>query len=384
LPEETLAAESSLPELWKGAFAPKVKPEPILKDWHHDRDPARRRATFGVSYPLWEVIIQKSGDRQNKLPVRYEDTKRRSVEGVRLYLEASNLIFSDADFLACKFHRPNEQGDSQVIGATFKDCTFKSCILGGTVFRHIKFDVCSFSRCDFGGSELDECQFLNCTFVECTAENATFRATEIDPTAFLAGMLFPRYNFVGPMPEGEMPAAQLAEEWVEVRRKVASQLLRSNNDIQHTDNSDRALFELKRAEVIARLQDIQTRRRKDSFVRLTGRAIRLAVSWLVLHITKGGTSLSRLFLGASLLVPFYAVLLSFSHVTFLNQDCHLRYMKPSLIAQQLARAASLFFTIGYTAFSGSPTATCLMTVGALLGLFWYALIAAVVIHRVYR
>jgi hypothetical protein len=385
LPEEQqLLAKPVLSELWMGPFAPKVGPEPVEKTWHHDRDSMRRRATFGVLYPVWEVIIQKSADRQTKLPVRFEDTKRRSIEGIRLYLQASNLMFSDADFHACKFHRPNDQGQSQIVGSTFKDCTFEQCFLGGTAFRHVKFDACSFLRCDFGGSELEECQFLSCAFTDCTAENATFRATEIDPTAFLDGMPIPRYNYHDPIPDGETPAAQLAEEWVEVRRKVASQLLRSNNDIQHTANSDLALFELKRAEVSARFEEIRVRRRKESVVRLAGRTIQLALAWLVLHVTKGGTSLSRLFLGGSVLIPLYGLLLSISHVTFLNQDCYLRSVKPSLVAQQLARAASLFFAIGYTAFSGGPTATVFMTLGALLGLFWYALIAAVVIHRVYR
>ena len=38
----------------------------------------------------------------------------------------------------------------------------------------------------------------------------------------------------------------------------------------------------------------------------------------------------------------------------------------------------------FSAFSGGTLATVLLTAGALLGLFWYALVAAVVIHRVYR
>jgi len=77
-------------------------------------------------------------------------------------------------------------------------------------------------------------------------------------------------------------------------------------------------------------------------------------------------------------------LLSNSHVTFMNQDCHLNSFEPSLMLQQLARATSLFLAMGYTAFSGGTFATVLLTAAASLGLFWYALVAAVVIHRVYR
>lgn len=385
MPEEQRSIAKDEPsDPWTGPLAPKTRPEPVAKTWRNDRDPTRRRATFGVLYPLWEITIEKSDDLHTKLPARFEGTKRRSIRGVRFYLRASNLIFSDADFHECKFHRSDDQGNSKIIGSTFKNCTFEQCFLGGTVFRHVKFDACSFSRCDFGGSEFEECQFLNCRFKECTAENASFRATEINPTALLDGMPPPLYNYVGPIPEGEVPAAQLAVEWVEVRRKLASQLLRSNSDIQHTANSDLGLFELKRAEIKAGFEDLRVARGKESFARSAKRMVQLVSAWLVLHATKGGTSLSRLFLGGSVLVPLYGLFLSFSHVTFMNQDCYLRSLKVSLVAQQLARAASLFFTIGYTAFSGGPGATILLTLGALLGLFWYALIAAVVIHRVYR
>lgn len=68
----------------------------------------------------------------------------------------------------------------------------------------------------------------------------------------------------------------------------------------------------------------------------------------------------------------------------MNQDCYLQPFKLLPMFQQLARGASLFLAIGYTAFSGGMLATVLLTVGAVVGLFWYALVAAVVIHRVYR
>ena len=99
---------------------------------------------------------------------------------------------------------------------------------------------------------------------------------------------------------------------------------------------------------------------------------------------KGGHVALALLLGGIVLVPLYGLLLSDSHVTFMNQDCYLRSLNLSLVTQQLARAASLFLAIGYTAFSGGPGATVLLTIGASLGLFWYALVAAVVIRRVYR
>jgi hypothetical protein len=369
---------------WVGARAPKIKPERIEKAWRHDQDPTRRRATFGVSYPLWEISIEKSDDLHTKLPARFETTTRRSIEGVRFHLLASNLIFSDADFSECKFHRPDAHGTSKVSGSTFKKCTFKRCMLGGTHFRHVTFEGSTFSRCDFGGSEFSECHFIDCTFANCTAENTSFVATEVDPTAVLSGMPPPVYNYGGHIPDGEATAAQVAADWVEVRRRLAAQLLRSNTDIHHTGNCDRGLFELKRADVKARLEALKANPLKEGVARLPLRVVQVLAAWVVLVATRGGTSLSRPFLAAMVTVPLYALLLSKSHVTFMNQDCHLSSFQPSFVLQQLARATSLFLAIGYTAFNGGALATVLLTAAASLGLLWYALVAEVVIHRVYR
>ena len=233
------------------------------------------------------------------------------------------------------------------------------------------------------GSKFEECQFVNCIFTECTAENASFIVTEIDPTAFLKGLPPPVYNYENPIPDGEPNAVQVTADWIEVRRKLAAQLLRSNTEIHHSVNSDRGLFELKRAELKLRIQALQPHSLND-LARLPLRATQVFLSWLVLHATKGGTSLSRLVLAATFATLAYAYLLSRSHVTFLSQDCHLSSFAPALVLQQLARAASLFLAVGYTDFSGGPLATVFLTAAAAFGLFWYALVAEVVIHRVYR
>jgi len=375
-----MAANTAIPDPWDRA---QIKPSPIDRTWRNDRDPTRRRATFGTLYPTQEVTLEKPGDLHTKLPLRFETTKRRSVPGVRLRLLAPKIIFSETDFRECQFHRRDAQGESRVSGLTFKDCSLSGCMLGGTLFYRVTFESCKFDRCDFGGAKFDECQFVNCVFKECTAENASFAVTEIDPTAFLKGMPPPLYNYKNPLPEGEPTADQVAADWVEVRRKIAAQLLRSNIEIYNSFNSDRGLFELKRAELTARIQALRPESLKD-LARWPLRATRIAVSSLVLHATKGGTSLSRLVLAAALAISVYASLLSHSHVTFLSQDCHLNSFERSLVLQQLARATSLFLAVGYTAFSGDAFATVLLTAAASLGLFWYALVADVIIHRVYR
>jgi hypothetical protein len=376
-----MAANAVGDDLWTGAQGPKIKPESIVKTWRNDCDPTRRRATFGVFYPLREVVIEKSDDQHAKLPARFELTKRRSVPGVRLRLVVAQ-IFSDTDFRECQFRWRAELGGSEVSGSTFRNCAFGRCLLGGILFKHVTFESCTFCRCDFGGAKFDESQFVNCKFTECTAENATFIVTEVDPTAFLKGMPPPVYNYKSPV-DGEPDVTQVAAEWVEVRRKLAAQLLRSNAEIYHSLNSDRALFELKRAELKARVQQLRPQSLKE-LPRLLWRAGQVGVFWLVLHATRGGTSLLRLVLVATLAILAYAYILSHSHVTFMNQDCYLNSFAPPLVLQQLARATSLFLAIGYTDFSGGPLATFLLTGAASLGLLWYALVAEVVIHRVYR
>lgn len=381
---DNMVEKTGMADPWDEALGPKIKPERIEKVWRNDRDPTRRRATFGVGYPLWEVSIEKSEDLHTKLPARFETTMRRSVQGVRFHLRAPHLIFSDADFCECKFHKPDDQNESRISGSTFRNCTFKRCMLGGTLFRQVTFSGSTFSHCDFGDSEFTECQFIDCEFCECTAEGASFVTTEVDPTAFLQGMPPPLYNYGHGVPDGEATATQVAADWVEVRRKLAAQLLRSNIGIYHTGNSDRGLFELKRAELRVRLETLWADPLKEGVARLPVRAIQVFVAWLVLNATRGGTSLSRLFLTAMFTVPLYALLLSISSVTFMNQDCHLNSFGPSGVLQQLARATSLFLAIGYTAFSGGTLATVLLTAAASVGLLWYALVAAVVIRRVYR
>jgi hypothetical protein len=379
-----MAAHTAVADLWDGTQGPQTKPVPITKTWRNDQDPTRRRATFGVRYPCLEVAIGRSADLHAKLPARFEATRRRSVPGIRLRLLAPNLIFSDTDFRECQFHWRESQGESKVLGSTFKDCHFERCMLGGTLFDRVTFEGSAFLRCDFGVSQFTECQFINCMFTECTAENASFVATEIDPTAFLNGMPPPVYNYETPVRDGEQTEAQVVADWVEARRKIAAQLLRSNTDIHNSVNSDRGLYELKRAELVARVKALRAQSLKVGVLSLLLRALGVCAEWLVLNATKGGTSLFRLFLAAMFFVPLYALLLSTSHVTFMNQDCHLNSFQPSLVLQQLARATSLFLAFGYTAFSGGTLATVLLTAAASLGLLWYALVAEVIIHRVYR
>ena len=233
-------------------------------------------------------------------------------------------------------------------------------------------------------SQFIDCQFKLCNFTECTGEHVSFSATEINPSALLAGMAPPHYNYDSEY-EGELSPTELARQWLEIRRALAAQLVKSNGEIHHTVHCDCALVELKTAELNVRLDLLRSRPLRAGVISSFVEAVRCGVFWLVLGLTNGGTSVARLVVIAFLAVPAYATLLSMSSVTFQGKPCHLASFELAPVINQLACAASLFLAIGYTAFVGNNVLELvLLTVGAGLGLIWYALLAAVVIRRVYR
>lgn len=95
--------------------------------------------------------------------------------------------------------------------------------------------------------------------------------------------------------------------------------------------------------------------------------------------------MTRLLVLAVLGILSYAYLLSISSVQFQNTSCYLHTYDLSGIIKEITYGSSLFLAIGYTAFSGKTVREdVLLTAGAAIGLIWYALLAAVVIRRVYR
>jgi Pentapeptide repeats (9 copies) len=372
---------------WTSCFpsqlVPPIPPTFIDTVLRHKSDPERRRATFGLQYPVYEIVLEKKADLVDKLPPRFENG-RRTISSIRFYFKATDLFIPRSDFKQCKFHRFLEAGNSRMAGTTFIECTFENCIFGGTTYRHVRFEHCTFRRSDFAMSQFIDCQFRLCIFTECTAEHVSFSATEIDPTTILAGVPPPHYNYGSPY-DGELSPAELTSQWLEVRRALAAQLLKSNGEIHHTRYCDAALVNLKNAELSVRVDQLKSRSIQNGVVQSIIEAVRCGASWLVLALTKGGTSVARLILIALVAIPLYATLLSVSFVTFHGKSCHLTSFGFGAAIGQLSCATSLFLALGYTAFvASSALELALLTLGAGLGLIWYALLAAVVIRRVYR
>jgi uncharacterized protein YjbI with pentapeptide repeats len=327
--------------------------------------------------------VERTSDVANKLPPRFENG-RRTISDTRLFFAVPDIIVMECDFTQCKFHRRTDTGESRIVGESFIGCNFERCVFGGTAYKHVRFERCNFRRCDFGMAQFLDCQFQSCIFKECTSEHVSLSATELNPREFLAGAVAPHYNY-GSSYEGELSPEALDSQWMEIRRALAAQLLKSNTEIHHTDNSDAALVALKRAELRARVDRLSSRSLRAGVFALLREWARCATTWLILVGTNGGTSVARLVGIAAIAILFYAFLLSVSSVQFQDKPCRVLHVTAPAVVEQVARAASLFLAMGYTAFSGGDvTEVVLLTAGAAIGLIWYALLAAVVIRRVYR
>lgn len=361
----------------------RISPTPIMAGSRHRTDPNPRRATFRSPYPSYEVMLEKKADLTEKLPIRLEDG-RRTTKGIRFGFAVPGLFINNSDFCRCQFYIPPARGVSEIVGTTFTNCTFDTCVFGGTTYRHTSFERCRFRRCDFATAHFSECGFQSCTFTECTGEHLSLSATEIDPAALLRGMIPPLYNYPCAI-DGEPEPRVVNAQWSEVRRMLAAQLLRSNSEVYNTKHSDNALFELKSAELKARLAALPSVHSNEGIGAMLGEVIRCSILWLALVLTRGGTSAGRLLCLAAIAIPSYAVFLSTSSILFQGVLCRMSSIGPREIAQQLTRAVSLFLAFGYTSFVGTNLKELLfLTIGAALGVVWYALIAAVIIRRVYR
>jgi hypothetical protein len=361
----------------------RVSPAPIMAGSRHRTDPNPRRATFKFPYPAYEIALEKKADLTEKLPIRLEDG-RRTIRGIRFAFTVPGLFINSSDFCRCQFYIPRTRGVSEIVGTTFTNCTFETCVFGGTTYRHTSFERCHFRRCDFATAHFSECDFQSCTFTECTGEHVSLSATEIDPTALLRGMIPPLYHYPCAI-EGEPEAKVVKGQWPEVRRMLAAQLLRSNTEVYNTKHSDKALFELKSAELKTRLAALSSVHSNEGIGAMVGEAARCSMLWLTLVLTKGGTSAGRLLCFGMIAIPSYAVVLSTSSILFQGVVCRMGSIGPREVAQQLTRAISLFLAFGYTSFVGTNLVDLLfLTIGAALGLVWYALMAAVIIRRIYR
>ena len=310
---------SPTPYLLPNQTAPSVPPARVDLAVRHRSDPNRKRATYGVPYPTFEVVLEKKADLSDKLPPRFENG-RRTLLNLRFRIVAADLNFADCDFIQCKLHRPGGTGEPAVVGVTWIGCTFEKCIFGGTVYRHVRFVDCRFKRCDFGTTQFIDSHFQSCAFEECTGEYISLASTQVAPIPLLSGMPAPHYNYSGEC-DGELTSRELNTLWLEVRRALAAQLFKSNEAVCHTTHCDAALYALKAAELEIRSNSLRYAAKRPGLSFHLKETVACGGLWLLLKVTKGGTSIARLMGISALAIPVYAVALSFSTVAFQGRAC---------------------------------------------------------------
>lgn len=89
----------------------------------------------------------------------------------------AGLVVSDQEFLN------QDLRNGIAVGASFTNCTFKSCKMGRVTFEGASFLGCHFEDCDFGQAAL-VCRITDCSFYECDFDQAVFGAAIIERTLF--------------------------------------------------------------------------------------------------------------------------------------------------------------------------------------------------------
>ncbi|QSQ25244.1 pentapeptide repeat-containing protein [Pyxidicoccus parkwayensis] len=361
----------------------------------HDDEP--KRATFGVRYPREEGadLVFATKEDLSKLPTPSSNEEKATVSARRITIRVRLRTFTGLIFRECNFHNTRGRTASRMRSVTFERCDFIRTFMGTTVFHRVRFRDCTFRNCDFSNSEFYECVFERCSFNNCSAESAIFTKSEVDATEFLGGISFPQYNLTGYSAEY---TARLHRLWMEIRLRLAEQVFRSNGEINHSEYLDRALFELKRAQLCYRYDlwrhesAVPTAQRRSVVKSVTSNlagSVRLFLSWVNITLTRGGTSLQNLFSILLLSTVLYPFLLASTDVAFNDARISLASDSASTFLLSYLKfflaSVSLILGFGFTSFKAESIGGMTVTVvGATFGIFWYALLIPVIIRKIYR
>lgn len=370
-----------------------ASPSPSKKT--HDDEP--KRATFGVRYPREQGadLLLATKEDLAKLPPPASTEDKATISEKRITIRVRLRTFAGLLFRGCNFHNTRGRTASRIRSVTFEQCDFERTFMGTTAFHRVRFRDCTFENCDFSNSEFFECVFERCKFINCSAESAVFTRTEIDASEFLNGISFPRYNLKNKNAEY---TAKLLRFWVEARLRLAEQLFRSNGEINHSEYLDKALLELKRAQLRQRydlwrhgsaVHAAPKRRIRTSLAHDPAGPLRLLLSWVNITLTRGGTSLQNLVVVLLILTAIYPFLLAATSVTLNETRVSIAYGSAGEFLESywtlFLASASLILGFGFTAFKASSVGGMTTTVlGATFGIFWYALLIPVIIRKIYR
>lgn len=353
----------------------------------HTTDPEKRRATYGVVYPMVDCVIATKQDIDG-LPKEKDQDIKCTVRARRLTIKAEYRTFPPVVFESSNFHDRKGKSLAEIGHVTFRDSLFRRCFMGTTQYQGVRFRDCKFERCDFANANFTDCLFERCEFVQCTGEGANWRNTEIDPSAFLAALECPLYNFDA-APDSEK--AELKHDWLEIRVRLAGQLFRSNCEVLNASLSDLGLLEMKKAEV-AYERDIWRARRRGSMAGRDkagwGAWMGIQLKALNVWLTAGGTSLKKLVI--ALVIAVLVVPLVLGAMSAEYQGTRYEFSGWDLGSVQtylalVAPAAALVLGYGFSNFRlFSAEATAFAVAASTLGLAWFAVLIPVLIRKIYR
>lgn len=338
----------------------------------HLTDPRHYRATYGTHYPTTKRDFTSKQDLE---ALKVKDDAKYVITETWLSWTVSGATLSKVVFRACSFHTTHGNVPTQVSALTFEHCDFNTCFMGFVQFRRTNFRNCTFVRCEMSRTEFEECTFDGCTFKECTPWEVVFQKTLIEPLSFFDGFAVAGEHIAElSIVERENIAHRHKRACVD----LAEQLLSSNEERRHALYSDRALYLSRRASIRWRTHELRS---KKGGARISG-ALSLWTSRIFLHLTKGGTSLTRLLVIAVLGCISISVLLKAGYV-----DATIRGLPANSLTflECCFAAVSLFLAFGFTNLSAVGSGPNFVVILApILGLAWSALVLAVIVRRAYR
>lgn len=337
-----------------------------------DEDP--KRATFGVSYPSTDSIIvfAKKEDFKN-IP----NSRDKILNGKKVVFEFERANKEDCTFEKCQFY-VESQLNQLISKITFRRCAFNSCFMGSVTFKGVRFENVDFSGCDFSNSVFETCVFDNCTFKKCSAYHPEFINTEIDPERFLSGICLLSDNY-------EQISSRMKDEFVYMKYNLSKKIYNSNSSIDNHFLSDIGLYELKVNEVKYLYVILQEYLNRNKYWGALKILVSLGLKYLNLKVTKGGTSLIRLFCYIAAILILFNFYFYQSGIREPNYSFVTSNNKIVKFFEWFPRTTSIFLSYGYTAFKDSTFGHFIMVnLCAFLGIISYALVISILIRKIYK
>lgn len=340
-----------------------------MKEPGQDLNP--KRATYKVWYPGEDEVIE----------FKTKDDFRK--EGNPHVIEKSKVLFTfekayclDHHFIDCQFFK--ESAENSIKQITFKGCHFTRCFMGSNAIQRVRFENCIFTNCDFSNTIFASCILNLCLFIKCSAYHVDFINTEINPQAFLDGINFLEENY-------SSPTQEFKNEFVFNKLSLAKKIYTSNNSIDNHNLSDLGLFYLKKIELSALNIEIGKLFREKKWYSAFSKCFFTFFKWLNLKVTKGGTSLSRLFKMTAFLILLFNLYFTIASISDQNYTYNVSDHFLLKFVQWLPKTFSIFLAYGYTSFkTSSGLDFTIINICVIFGIIMYAMLISILVRKIYK